>query len=129
MRRTLTALAAVCLMASAGPTQGALESRGADAGATGMELVVFEANGCTYCEVFRQNVLPLYRATAKSRQAPIRFVNLSYADETKLGLAAPISIVPTVVLLDGGYERGRVTGYTGPESFLDVVSTMMGDPD
>lgn len=127
--RRLAAYAAIAFLAL--PTvagHGALEPRGGKEPATTMELVVFEANGCTYCDVFRRTVLPLYKATARSRQAPIRFVNLTHADESGMGLAEPIRIVPTVVLFDGGQERGRVTGYTGPDNFMELVSQIIGEP-
>jgi hypothetical protein len=129
MRRVAALFAAAAtLMLPAGASQGALEPRGALRLPAPLELVVFEANGCTYCEVFRRQVLPLYRATEKGKQAPIRFVNLSYADESKMGLSEPITIVPTAVLLEEGRERGRVTGYTGPDVFLDMVTQIMGEP-
>lgn len=129
MRHLATlAIAAAALLLPTGAGLGALEPRESQRPGGSLELVVFEANGCTYCEVFRHDVLPLYRTTAKSRQAPIRFVNLSYADESKMGLADPITIVPTAVLFDAGKERGRVSGYTGPESFMELVSMMIGEP-
>lgn len=131
MRRLAVALFfALSILMPVGSGQSAIGTPDGDATlTTRMELVVFEANGCTYCEVFRQNVVPFYRVTEKSRVAPLRFVNLSRADESKLRLNAPITMVPTVVLLENGQELGRVTGYTGPESFLDLVSAMMGEPD
>lgn len=129
MRRLAVALlSALTILLPLGAVWGAIgTSEGKGELTTRMELVVFESNGCTYCEVFRRNVVPLYRVTEKSRVAPLRFVNLSRADETKLRLSAPITMVPTVVLLEDGQELGRVTGYTGPESFLDLVAAMMGE--
>lgn len=121
----LIAAAAVLLPIQAG--HGALEPRGGKAVQTTLELVVFEANGCIYCEVFRSDVLPLYKGTPRSQQAPIRFVNLSHADESKMGLTEPIRIVPTAVLFDKGQERGRVAGYTGPENFMELVAQMIGE--
>ena len=130
MRRLAAiAFAATALLLPMQAGQGALEPRGGKAAPTPLELVVFEANGCIYCDVFRQQVLPLYKATTRSQQAPIRFVNLSHADESKMGLAEPIRIVPTVVLFEKGQERGRVTGYTGPDSFMELVSQMIGEPE
>lgn len=129
-RLAVVLLCALTILPPFSAVQGAIgTSEGNRELSTRMELVVFEANGCTYCEVFRQNVVPLYRVTEKSRVAPLRFVNLSRADESKLRLSAPITMVPTVVLLEDGQELGRVTGYTGPESFLDLVSAMMGEPN
>lgn len=97
--------------------------------ATPFELIVFEADGCVYCQVFRRDVLPLYTSSQVSREAPIRFVNVSRSDETKMGIASPITIAPTVVLMREGREVDRITGYTGPINFLRFVNIMMGRGD
>lgn len=90
------------------------------------ELVVFEADGCIYCENFRQDVLPLYKASKIGRDTPIRFVNVSRADETKMGLNGGITVAPTVVLMHQGQELDRIVGYTGPFNFMKLVAYMMG---
>lgn len=90
------------------------------------ELVVFEADGCGYCENFRQDVLPLYKASNIGRETPIRFVNVSRSDETKMGLSSGITVAPTVVLMHQGQEIDRIVGYTGPFNFMKLVAYMMG---
>lgn len=95
---------------------------------TPYELVVFEADGCIYCDVFRRDVLPLYSESKAAREAPIRFINLTYADESRMGLVAAITIAPTVVLFRDGIEVDRITGYTGPFNFVTLVGHMMGKP-
>ncbi len=90
------------------------------------ELVVFEADGCTYCQNFRADVLPLYKASQIGRETPIRLVNVSRSDETKMGLNGAITIVPTVVLMHQGQEVDRIVGYTGPFNFMKMVAYMMG---
>jgi thioredoxin-related protein len=90
------------------------------------ELVVFEADGCTYCQNFRSDVLPLYRDSTLGREVPIRFVNVSRSDETGMALSFAITIAPTVVLMREGREIDRIIGYTGPFNFLKLVNFMMG---
>ncbi|HXF52935.1 MAG TPA: hypothetical protein VNK52_02320, partial [Hyphomicrobiaceae bacterium] len=61
-----------------------------------LELVVFEADGCLYCDVLRREVAPLYAATAASRRVPLRFLNVSRTDESAAGrLDHAITIAPT----------------------------------
>ena len=96
------------------------------AAATPYELVVFEADGCVYCELFRRDVLPLYTGSKAAREAPIRFLNLTHSDESGMGLAAAITIAPTVVLFRDGAEVDRIIGYTGPLNFVQLVGHMMG---
>ncbi len=90
------------------------------------ELVVFEADGCIYCQNFRSDVLPLYRESQIGRETPIRFVNVSRSDETKMGLSGAITIAPTVVLMHQGQEVDRIVGYTGPFNFMKMVAWMLG---
>lgn len=90
------------------------------------ELVVFEADGCVYCQHFRSDVLPLYRESQIGRETSIRFVNVSRSDETKMGLSSAITIAPTVVLMHKGQEVDRIVGYSGPFNFMKLVAYMMG---
>lgn len=95
--------------------------------APAVEFIVIEARGCPMCQLFRDEIAPLYRATARARRAPLRFVDVAHADLDAIGLAAPIEIVPTVVLMREGAEIDRLVGYTGPEIFMRAVSTMLGE--
>lgn len=135
MRRLAIALSAAFLacVPTAGPS--AAKSAGSDTSlpaatlASRYELVVFEADGCIYCQNFRSDVLPLYRDSTLGREVPIRFVNVSHADESKMGLSSGIGIAPTVVLMHQGQEVDRIIGYTGPFNFLTLVKYMMGRSD
>lgn len=93
------------------------------------ELIVFEVDGCTYCQDFRLQILPLYTSSPLGREAPMRFVNVSRSDETKMGINAAITIAPTVVLMREGREVDRIVGYTGPLNFMKMVNYMMGRSD
>jgi thioredoxin-related protein len=127
MRLSLALMAALALVCR--PMSEAA-ARGDAGGATGSlpryELVVFEADGCIYCEAFRQQVVPLYAASTTGREVPLRFVNVSKSDETKMGITGAITIAPTIVLLRDGREVDRITGYTGPTNFMQMVAWMLG---
>lgn len=112
-----------------------LPLRPADAGREGnvraaptatYEVVVFEADGCNFCESFRTDILPLFKASKIGRDTPIRFVNVTHADETKMGLASAITLAPTVVVMHQGQELDRIVGYTGPFNFMKLIAHMMG---
>jgi hypothetical protein len=92
-----------------------------------LELIVIEARGCPMCRLFRDEIAPVYRATARAKRAPMRFVDVSFTDPATLNLVAPIEIVPTVVLMRDGAEIDRLVGYTGPQIFMNVVGKMLGD--
>lgn len=130
LRTLLGTLLVAAMIAASGDTGRA--SRQLETGALtadSRELVVFEIDGCTYCELFRQDVLPGYLASPRSRTVPIRFVNAERVDLKRLPLASPVDTVPTIVLVENGREAGRITGYTGPENFFRLVSHLLGPID
>ena len=89
------------------------------------ELLVFEAKRCAYCFIFRRDVVPSYLQSPRARDVPMRFINVHKADMTQLRLNAPVTIVPTVVLMEHGREVGRISGYMGPEPFFHMVSHLI----
>jgi thioredoxin-related protein len=127
--RTLCCLvlaAALVLPGSPQSPRAAVEISVEQPGPT-LELIVIEARGCPMCRLFRDEIAPVYRATARAKRAPMRFVNVSFTDPATLNLVAPVEIVPTVVLMRDGAEIDRLVGYTGPEIFMTVVGRMLGD--
>lgn len=92
-----------------------------------VELIVIEARGCPMCRLFRDEIAPAYRATARAERAPLRFVDVAHTDPATLNLASPVEIVPTVVLMRDGVELDRLVGYTGPEIFMRAVGVMLGE--
>lgn len=103
----------------------AATSFGAAFSADGFEAVAFEAPGCRYCAVFRRDVLPTYAETPVGKKAPLRFVDLNAAEASAYKLAAPITTVPTVVLLKDGVELGRIPGYVGRHNFHILLDHLL----
>lgn len=90
-----------------------------------MELVVMEAPGCTYCTLFRRDVLPSYAASERAKDVPIRFVDVNDESAEQLGLDSPIDMVPTFVVLKNNHEVGRIPGYVGPEFFFHSINHLI----
>ncbi len=93
---------------------------------SGYEVIVFEADGCTYCQVLRRRALPHYKASRVSQIAPMRFVNVSTADLTGLGISSRIAMAPTVVLMRDGREVNRINGYAGADAIVRLVVDAVG---
>lgn len=122
----LVLAAALVIPCDPRPARAAVDLSVEQSGAT-LELIVIEARGCPMCQLFRDEIATAYRATARAKQAPLRFVDVSFTDPATLNLVAPIEIVPTIVLMRDGAEIDRLVGYTGPEIFMSVVGKMLGD--
>jgi len=64
-----------------------------------LEVVVIESTDCVYCVLFRRNVLSTYENSPRARDMPLRFLDLEDVGATRLVLAAPILVRPTVLVL------------------------------
>jgi thioredoxin-related protein len=90
-----------------------------------LEILVFEAEACAYCEIFRRDVAPRYRFAPISAQAPLRFIDIGKVDVEKMGLTARLDVLPTTVLMKGGREVERITGLTSADTYYRVLQYMI----
>ncbi len=89
------------------------------------EMVVVEAKGCIYCKLFRRDVEPTYVTSKHQKVAPLHYLDVNAERLDRMDLVAPVSIVPTAVLIKDNKEIFRIPGYTGPENFFHSVSYML----
>ncbi len=118
-------LALLVALAPAGPIRAATDITAVPASQSGMILLVFETDDCSYCRLFRSEIRPAYEQGPRARSVPMHFVDALQVDAGKIGLAAPVTVVPTVVLMKDGEEVERLAGYTGPETFFQAVTVML----
>ena len=91
------------------------------------ELVLFEFDGCLWCEQWKSDVGAYYHETAEGQAAPLRVVDLFDKRPAHLRRIRPVRATPTFVLVDEGRELGRITGYTDPKEFwLDFGKMLDG---
>ena len=120
------ALALFCLVAAPRSARSALDEAIVPASQGPYELVVVEVENCTYCEVFRRDVMPAFVASPEARELPIRFLDLNTPEAGKLELTeGPLTVVPTVLLVRENKEVSRAPGYMGPDGFFAAIRWMM----
>jgi thioredoxin-related protein len=90
-----------------------------------MQLIVMEAEGCIYCNVFRRDVLPSYEVSERGKEMPVRFVDVNDVPKTGIELQSPIDILPTFVITKDNREIGRIPGYVGPEDFFHSIAYLL----
>ena len=90
-----------------------------------LEILVFETDACSYCEIFRRDVAPGYRLAPIAASAPLRFVDVTKVDLDRIGLAARVEILPTSVLMRDGREVERITGLTAAETYYVLLRHML----
>ena len=120
----LAIAAAVLLSGTMVHVRAALDDSTPAAG-SGLELVVLEVEDCFACDLVRRHIQPAYARAPRSRDVPLRYVDLNQVDEGSLGLATPVTTVPTIVLRRDGREVSRIAGYTGPATFFEAIEYML----
>ena len=102
---------------------------GAPAGARHIEILVFEVKDCNICGLMRRNIQPLYEQSPHARKVPMRFVDASALDASKLKLTSRIDTVPTSLVMADGVEIDRIAGYWAPEMFMRMIVRMIDSVD
>ena len=112
------------MLAPAASSRAGLETAAADPDGN-LELVVVEAEGCIYCELFRRDVLPAYETSEQGKGLPVRFVDINDIDADHLDFKIDVEIVPTFVVVKSRHELGRISGYVGPEDFFHSIDYLL----
>ena len=118
-------LSLIALVVAKGTAHAWLDFDAASPKSTKLELVVMESPGCSYCDIFRRDVLPAYEASERGKELPVRFVDVNDAATAKLELQTPVDIVPTFVIVKDNKEIGRIPGYVGPENFYHAINYLL----
>ena len=89
------------------------------------ELVMFDSPTCDWCEVWDEEIAPIYGKTDEGQSAPLR--RHSIHDELPQDLKHLKGIVytPTFVLMDQGKEVGRIAGYPGEDFFWYMLDELL----
>ena len=89
------------------------------------ELVLFETEGCPYCEKWQQEVGEIYRLTDEAKILALRRIEIAEPIPDDLKHIPDIEFTPTFVVIEGGREVGRVEGYLGEEQFWGLLGEIL----
>lgn len=93
--------------------------------ATAAELVMFVEVGCSWCQRWDREVGEAYPRSEEGGRAPLRRLHISAARNSGLRLAGAVTVTPTFVLVEGGAEVGRITGYPGADFFWGMLGDLL----
>ncbi len=88
------------------------------------ELIMFETLGCLWCLAWDKEVGVIYHKTAEGRTAPLRRLDIGDPRPPELAALPGILYTPTLVLMDGGREVGRIVGYPGEGLFWGLLGEL-----
>jgi len=89
-------------------------------------LIMFEAEGCPYCDLWKEQIGPIYPKTADGQRAPLLMMGINDPLPEGVSVATTIIYTPTFVLIDNGQEVTRLTGYPGENFFWGLLERMVG---
>ena len=93
--------------------------------AVAAELVMYTRHGCPFCLRFEREVAPVYAKTPEGKAAPLRRIDLPAGGVRGEGLREPVIATPTFVLVEGGREVGRITGYLNDDMFWGLLGRLV----
>ncbi len=126
MRTVLRVVLFSCvLVAMAAGLEAGIDPDASTPNASSLQLVVMEAPGCTYCGIFRRDVLPSYEASERAKELPVRFLDVNDTAVAELELQTSVNIVPTFIVVKDNKEIGRIPGYVGPEDFYHSINYLL----
>ena len=89
------------------------------------ELLMFESEGCSWCETWHREVGVVYSKTPEGRQAPLRRLEEDEPVPADIHLKTTVRYTPTFVLIEKGREVGRIQGYPGEANFWALLGEML----
>ncbi|MDX2309433.1 MAG: DsbA family protein [Hyphomicrobium sp.] len=111
---TLAILGGVGLILASGGARAASKSS--------LQLVMVDDPACHYCRKWQKDVGGGYGRSAEGRLAPL--VKIRRGSPRLVGLN-PVVYTPTFLLMRGGHEVGRITGYPGQFYFWEELADLL----
>ena len=89
------------------------------------ELIMFDADYCTWCRKWDEEIGVIYSLTPESCQAPIRKVEISDQIPDSISIHESVRYTPTFVLIHNQSEVGRIVGYQGEDFFWPMLNDLI----
>lgn len=89
------------------------------------ELVMFESEGCEWCEAWDEEIGVVYRKTREAKIIPLRRVDMDSDIPADLSHLDGLMYTPTFVVMKDGREVGRIIGYPGEDFFWQLLNEII----
>ena len=94
------------------------------AAAQAAELLMFSQGGCPSCQRWDREVGTIYDKTAEAKILPLRRIDIASQTASNVTLSSRVLYTPTFVVVNGGREIGRITGYINDAAFWGLLGTL-----
>lgn len=92
---------------------------------SGAELIIFEQQGCEWCEVWNEEIASVLPKTPEGKCARFSRFDIHNPTSDVLERIKPIIYTPTFVVLEDGKEVGGVLGYAGEDFFWFQLASQL----
>lgn len=89
------------------------------------ELILFESDGCPYCERWHEEIGVIYNKSDEGKVLPLRTVDHDFDLPADLSAIRGVYFTPTFVIWEDGKELGRILGYPGEDFFWPMLSELI----
>ena len=89
------------------------------------ELIMFNAEYCSWCHKWDEEIGVIYSLTLESCQAPIRKVDIDDQIPDSISINESVQYTPTFVLIHNQGEVGRIVGYQGEDFFWPMLNDLI----
>jgi hypothetical protein len=93
------------------------------------ELVMFESDGCDWCETWNDEIGVTYDKTTEAGIVPLRRVDIDDDRPADLEYLNGLIYTPTFIVIEQGREVGRITGYPGEDFFWQLLNEIIEKMD
>jgi hypothetical protein len=91
-------------------------------------LLMGVEDGCMWCAKWEAQIGPIYPKTTEGEMAPLWQVDINDPLPSDVILNRPMIFTPTFVVLEDGFEVGRIEGYPGEDFFWGLLGQILGLP-
>ncbi len=88
-------------------------------------LIMFEAEGCPYCDLWKAQIGPIYPKTEEGKIAPLLMMDIDDPLPEGVTIVSDPIYTPTFVLVNNGQEVARLVGYPGEDFFWGLLDRML----
>ncbi|MBV1864215.1 MAG: hypothetical protein KUG74_07225 [Rhodobacteraceae bacterium] len=90
-----------------------------------LRLIMFEQDGCFWCERWNEEISAIYPKTQEGRAAPLQRQDIFDPFPEDIAIKSRPAFTPTFVLLEDGNEVFRIEGYPGADFFWSLLEQKM----
>lgn len=97
--------------------------------ASAKQLLMIEEAGCTWCELWDEEVGTIYANTEEGRKAPLVRHDIDDFPAGNLELDGSVHYAPTFIVVENGRELGRIVGYPGEDFFWQLLGQLLNEAE